>query len=56
MPNGDIVNISAVKRADPALVNSAIAALRRSRFRALPDDAPQVSVSGTIPVYFKLEN
>ncbi len=56
MPNGDIVNVSAVKRADPALVSSAIAALRRSRFRPLPDDVPQVSVTGTIPMYFRLDD
>lgn len=56
MPNGDIVNISTIKLADPALVNSAVSALRRSRARPLPLDAPQVAVTGTIPIHFKLDD
>ncbi len=55
MPNGDIVNISVVKRANQALVNAALASLRRARFRSLPEGAPQEPASGTIPFYFKLE-
>jgi len=56
MPNGDIVNVSAVKRADPALVNAAVSALRRARFRPLPMESPQVAVTGTIPFHFRLDN
>ncbi|MBS1911139.1 MAG: TonB family protein [Bacteroidetes bacterium] len=55
LPNGDITNITPVKRADQALVNAAMAGMRRAKARPLPDDAPQVAQTAIIPFTFKLQ-
>lgn len=54
LPNGDITAVSAVKRTNDALVNAAIAGLRRAKARPLPADAPQVPQQATIPFTFEL--
>ena len=54
MPNGDITNITPVKRADESLVKAAISGLRRAKARPLPDGVPQVPQQGTIPFTFEL--
>lgn len=54
LPNGSITNITPVKRADAALVNAAMAGLRKAKFAPLPDNAPQESQSGTITYRFEL--
>src|SRR5690606_19493802 len=54
LPNGDITGVSAVKRTNEALVNAAIAGLRRAKARPLPADAPQVPQQATIPFIFEL--
>jgi TonB family protein len=55
MPNGDVTNITPIKRADAALVNAAVAGLRRARARALPDEAPQAPQTATITYTFRLD-
>jgi TonB family protein len=55
LPNGDITNITPVKRADQALVNAAIAGLRRAKARPLPDNVPQIAQIATIPFTFELK-
>lgn len=54
LPNGDITNITPVKRADQSLVNAAMAGLRRAKARPLPDDVPQVAQTAVIPFTFEL--
>jgi TonB family protein len=55
LPNGDITNITPIKRADQALVNAAIAGLRRAKARPLPDNVPQIAQVATIPFTFELK-
>lgn len=54
MPNGDITNITPVKRADESLVKAAISGLRRAKARPLPEGVPQVPQQATIPFTFEL--
>lgn len=54
-PNGDITNVTAVKRtSNEALVNAAIAGLRRAKARPLSPDAEQVQQKATISFNFEL--
>ncbi len=55
LPNGDIVNIVPVKRPGTALVNAAIAGMRRTKARSLPSNAEQRSVTTTITINFTLQ-
>lgn len=55
-PNGDITNVTAVKRSsNEALVNAAIAGLRRAKARPLDPDVDQVQQKATISFKFKLQ-
>jgi TonB family protein len=54
-PNGDITNITPVKQASPALVQAAMAGLRKARARPLPDGFPQVPQSYMITYTFDLK-
>lgn len=54
MPNGDVVNITPVRRADQALVNAAVAGLRRAKARPLPPGVPQEPQTAEIPFTFEL--
>ena len=55
LPNGSITSITPVKRADQALVNAAMAGLRKAKFRPLPENAPQAPQTGTITYRFELK-
>lgn len=55
LPNGKIMNITPVKRADAALVRAAISNLSRAKARPLPPDAPQIAQTATIPFNFTLK-
>ena len=55
MPNGDIVNITPIKRADEALVKAAMDGLRRAKALPLPRDAPQITQVAAIPFTFELK-
>ena len=47
LPNGTITNVRPVSSPDPALLRAAIAAMKSSRVKPLPDDVPQVAVTST---------
>lgn len=55
LPNGDITNITPVKRADHDLVNAAVSGLRRAKARPLPDGVDQIAQTYVIPFKFGLE-
>ncbi len=55
LPNGDITNITPVKRADNELVSAAVSGLRRAKARPLPDGVDQISQTYVIPFKFGLE-
>lgn len=55
MPDGSVTGITPIKRGDPALLNAAMAGLRRARARPLPEEAPQIPQSGTITYTFRVE-
>jgi|GEM_PF-191321 len=54
LPNGDVTNITPVKRADQELVNAAIAGLRRAKAKPLQDKDPQIAQTATILFTFEL--
>lgn len=55
MPDGSVTGITPIKRGDPALLNAAMAGLRRARARALPEEGPQTPQSATITYTFRVE-
>jgi outer membrane biosynthesis protein TonB len=55
MPNGDITNITPVKKAHPSLVADAVRRLSAAKARPLPDDAPQAPVKIQIPFTYDFD-
>lgn len=55
LPNGTVTNVVPVRKADPALVQAAIASLKSAKAQPLPEDVPQIPQSGKIPYTFSLK-